>query len=417
MKRPTLPLLIAAVAFAASLTTTLALHRFTLPDRWEYSIIARNIVEGKGAYYPWLGTDYYFYGSALYPRLMAGVFRLTGGSESAVLILQMALFAALCVAIYFIALQWFGNAVAASAALLAALHPASLVFVGRLHDQILDALLITVTFGLLLLMRPATRLSAALLVGLVAGLAAATRGTVLIFCMLWAFWFVARARHSLPGALRVVTVMALGGLVMLAPFLVDGFRRYGEIVPLRTDNGVNLWVGNHHNASGTSYTLSEPPVAEMATRPVSLVGGIEGMNEVEQNRAFEHAAGEFIESHPGEFARLFFKKLKYFWWFSPRSGLLYPRRWTLFYKLYYSVVLAFGVIGIAAAWRSPRPVTRAGAQTFVLLAAGMSAAQALFFVDGRHRWEIEPLLLVFTVVGLVTVLRVFMPPQISATDA
>jgi 4-amino-4-deoxy-L-arabinose transferase-like glycosyltransferase len=410
-------LLIAAIAFAASLTTTLALHRFTSPDRWEYSTIARNIVEGKGANYPWLGTNYYFYGSALYPRLMAGVFRLTGGSEAAVLILQMALFAGLCVAIYFIALRWFGTAVAASGALLAALHPGSLVFVGRLHDQILDALLITVTFGLLLLVRPSTRLSAALLVGLVSGLAAATRGTVLIFCVLWAFWFVAHARRCRPAALRVVTVIAIGGVIMLAPFLADGFRKYGEIVPLRTDNGVNFWVGNHDNASGTSYTLNDPPVAEIATRPVSLVAGIDGMNEVEQSRAFNHAAVEFIRSHPGEFVRLFFKKLAYFWWFSPRSGLLYPVQWTLLYKLYYSVILTLAVIGLGVAWRSPRPVTRAGAQSFVLLAAGVSAAQALFYVDGRHRWELEPLLLVFTAVGLATVIRVFIPPQIPEIDA
>jgi 4-amino-4-deoxy-L-arabinose transferase-like glycosyltransferase len=417
VKRLSLPLLIAATAFGASLTTTLAMHRFISPDRWEYSTIARNIVDGKGANYPWLGTDYYFYGSALYPRLMAAVFRLTGGSEPAVLILQMALFAGLCVVIYYIALQWFGGAVAASGALLAALHPGSLVFVGRLHDEILDALLITVTFVVLLRMRPATRLSVALAVGLVAGLAAATRGTVVIFCLLWAFWFVVRERRQLQAALRVVTVIAVGGLAMLAPFLVDGFRRYGELIPLRTDNGVNFWVGNHHNASGTSYTLNDPPLAEMATRPVSLVAGIAGMNEVEQSRAFNDAAIEFIKSHPGEFVRLFFKKLVYFWWFSPRSGLLYPALWTLFYKPYYSVALIFSVIGIAAAWRSPRPATRAGAQAFVLLAASVSAAQALFFVDGRHRWAVEPLLLVFTALGVATVLRACIPSQVPDIDA
>jgi hypothetical protein len=405
------PMLIAAIAFAASLTTTLLTHRFEVPDRWEYSTIAQNIVDGKGAYYPWMGSDHYFYGSVLYPRLMAIVLSLTG-SEAAVLIVQMALFTVMCVAIYFIGLRWYGPAVAASAGLLTALHPGLLVFVGRLHDEILDALLITITFGLLLLMRPATRLSAALIVGMVAGLATATRGTILIFCILWAIWFLSRERRAFPAALRVVTVIALGGLMMLIPFLADGFRRYGEFVPLRTDNGANLWLGNHHNASGTSYSLADPPVPEMAMLPPSLATDIVGLNEVQQNRAFVGAAIEFINSHPGEFVRLYVDKLRFFWWFSPRSGLLYPAPWTLIYKLYYSVVLAFAVVGIAVAWRSTRPPTRAGAQAFVLLAVGISATQALFYVDGRHRWELEPLLLIFTAVGIVAVLGPLIPRHI-----
>jgi hypothetical protein len=89
----------------------------------------------------------------------------------------------------------------------------------------------------------------------------------------------------------------------------------------------------------------------------------------------------------------------------------------LLYKLYYSVVLTFGVIGIAVAWRSARPLTRAGAQAFVLLAVGVSASQALFYVNGRHRWELEPLLLVFTALGIMTMLRPFIPRQMLDTDA
>jgi hypothetical protein len=416
-RRTALSLLIAATAFSASLATTLATHRFTSPDRWEYSTIAQNIVDGKGAYYSWLGTDHYFYGSALYPRLMVAVFRLTGGGEPAVLVVQMALFAALCVAIYFIGLQWFGSAVAATGGMLASLHPGLLIFVGRLHAQVLDSLLITITFGLLLLIRPGTRLPAAFVVGVVAGLATATRGTVLIFCILWALWFVLRERRHVRAALRVLTLIALGGLVVLSPFLVNGFRRYGELVPLRTDNGANFWLGNHHNASGTSFTLSEPPVAELAMLPPSLVTRIVGKNEVQQSRAFYDAGLEFIKSYPREFVRLYVDKLLFFWWFSPRAGLLYPAPWTLLYKLYYSVVLTFGVIGIAVAWRSARPLTRAGAQTFVLLAVGVSASQALFYVNGRHRWELEPLLLVFTALGIMTMLRPFIPRQMLDTDA
>lgn len=66
-------------------------------------------------------------------------------------------------------------------------------------------------------------------------------------------------------------------------------------------------------------------------------------------------ARAFIRDHPGAFARLFLRKLFYFWWCAPTTGLLYPRPWLWAYLTYYVGVVLLAAAGV---WRIVRVDTR-----------------------------------------------------------
>ena len=58
-------LIVAAVAVAAAFAASAATGRLSTPDRWEYSVIADNLLKADGEYFPYMGIRYYFYGPPL----------------------------------------------------------------------------------------------------------------------------------------------------------------------------------------------------------------------------------------------------------------------------------------------------------------------------------------------------------------
>jgi hypothetical protein len=242
-------------------------------------------------------------------------------------------------------------------------------------------------------------------IGFIAGLAILSRGTVLpFFClvMIWLFW---KGRKNLLSVMRFAVAFSLGVSLTVAPLLLRGYLRYGKIVPLRTDTGANLWYGNHPGASGTSYIHPLSPVTVTSQLSPELSTRLKGKNEVEQNQIFIDAVLRFARENPQAVLFLFFKKFYYFWWSSPYTGLLYPALWYTVYTLYYVILLPFSILGILTSIKSKNPTARTGVFLFLLMAGSVSVMQAIFYVEGRHRWQIEPLLLVFSAAGLLNAFK------------
>ena len=401
-----LQLAILAVASGAVLLSAAATGSLLAPGHWEYSAIADDILKGQGGGYPFLETRYYFYGPAVYPLLLAGGLWLTH-SETAIVVLQAVLFGLGCLLVFRIARQTAGAGQAGVAAGLAAIHPGAVWYAGQLHSQTLDTVLFLGLFLLLLRLTldPSQSILKLMGLGLVAGLAALSRGTALPFCALWAAWWCWRQRAHPARAAGHLGVIALGGLLVIAPVLIRGARLYGRLIPLRTDTGANFWSGNHPGASGTSYTVSDHPVPVFYEMDPALAARLAGKNEVEQNALLGAAAVDFIRRDPRAASALFLKKLAYFWWRSPHAGLRYPAAWGAVYQGYYAAILLLALLGLAASLRAPEPAPRVAATLFLVMAAAVSVSQAAFYVEGRHRWQLEPLLLMFSAVGILELIK------------
>ena len=400
---------------ALALVVSAALGRFAQPEHWEYSAIARNVLAGRGWYYNYGaigGFPYHFYGPPLYPAILVIAMWLGSWGEALVLVLQALALAATAMIVARLTRPIAGPIAALVAGALVATHPGALIYVGKLHSQTLDTLLIALAFLLVLDVDGDTDAWAALRCGVVAGLAVLSRGALATFFAAWAVWLLWHERRRWPRALRAVLVVALGGVVVILPVIVRGYLFYGRVIPLRTDTGINLWYGNHPGASGTSYTSDPSPIPVITQIPSDLKSALVGRHEVAQNELFMTAAIRFMRDDPGAALHLFARKLYYFWWFSPHAGLRYPAGWRTAGMAHYVVIALAAAAGLVAALRSKRPAARRAAGLFLLLAVTTSVTQAAFYVEGRHRWQIELLLLAFTAVW-VTFRSFRVPPELS----
>ena len=176
---------------------------------------------------------------------------------------------------------------------------------------------------------------------------------------------------------------------------------------LTSTTGENFWRGNNERATGgvldpTGRSLSnlnpKNPVFPPAVKAV-LVSG----TEVDRQRVFMAEALRFIKDRPLDAARLFAGKMRSFWWKIVSNPGDYDPAAARLYEWIYRTELALALVGVASLFRKRPPApARADRSTpafLVALMMGISLVQSVFYVQGRHRFLIEPLLLIFTAWG------------------
>jgi len=127
-------------------------------------------------------------------------------------------------------------------------------------------------------------------------------------------------------------------------------------------------------------------------------------DEVAQANWFTARSHAFIREHPSEFVRLTAVKMLQFWWIAPQTGLLYPRSWFLAYIMYYVLVLLLAMIGAWSIWRMGK-LPRQQLLLIAVFLLALSLLQSLYYVEGRHRWAVEPILIAISGVGVAALCR------------
>jgi len=196
---------------------------------------------------------------------------------------------------------------------------------------------------------------------------------------------------------KTLFIIFIAGIVVL-PWVIRNCYIHRQFVFMQTP-ALDIWVGNNINASGTNYLKDGTPVHGLM--PEDMINKIYASDELGQDRIFKEAAYRFIKEHPGKFALLFFRKLYYFWWFSPQTGVNYSHIYLIIYKIFYSLVVFFAIWGIAFVLTEDEQKARRKTLLILALFLAISIMQSLFYVEGRHRWAVEPLLLIFTAKGLI----------------
>jgi 4-amino-4-deoxy-L-arabinose transferase-like glycosyltransferase len=350
----------------------------------------QNWFAGRGWVHQFLDTEYRSFHSAVpYGVLYGVVYGLSGGHPGANLVVQWLFAALLCVVVWHLGLRLGGAEVAGLAAWLAALHPGLVAYdATRLAQFSFDASLVAGT--LLAFVRWAERPSSgrAAAAGLLTGLLMYERGTIGLFFPVALLWVRGAARLPWGRFVRQAAVYGMIASLLVLPWMVRNALVHDRPV-FMTTTWFALWQGNHEGSRGTEFTATAQ--SNKRALPAELRERIDGKGELEQMAVFRDAALTFIRTQPVEAARLYVRKLGYFWWRSPDTGLWYPGSWLMAYQAWYLMFMGFGILGLAA-------LARGGAATWAVvrlvlwLAVCFSAGQAVFYIGGRHRWTIEPIL-------------------------
>ena len=386
-------------AVTIRLAALIATHRLTTPQLWDYEIIATHIVQGKGFVYPYLDTLYYNYGPLVYPYLCAGVYFLTHHSFLAMTLLQTVVSAASCVAAAVLASVLGGVMAGWWAGGLMAIHPGLVYYVTVLHPLNIDVLLCLLCLLAFLYWANHPTVGWGLFVGILSMVSVFSLGSIGLFFPFALVWWWRGGTGSARRKFLSLAAWGVGVALSLSPLVVRNARLYHQLVISRTDNGMNFWYGNNPNATGTSYTFHGMEMFDVA--PASFKQEVYKADELGQRDLFYRAAWDFIRQRPTQFFKLVARKWFYFWWHSPHQGFLYPKPWTRLYQIFYALLLIFALAGIGILTRRGTGRVKPVLILILLLLGSVSGVYAFFYVEGRHRWVLEPLLICLASVALV----------------
>ena len=396
--------IVGATALAVRIVVAIALDGLKDPHLEEYDLLARNLLAGRGFAYPHLGIVYYSYISPLPVWIIAASYWLTG-SLIAAMILQIVAGATQAVLTSLVARRLFGGLVAPFAAgMLVALHPGLVVYsASRSHALAFDALLFTLAILLAFRLVERSTMTRAAHFGLTIGIGVLSRATILLFLPVVVTWLLMVTPRSMRRAAIYSGVVAcVCAVAVIAPWTIRNSLLHEQFVLLRTTDSETFWRGNNPDATGTSYIDADRTV--LSALPAAEMRDLEQQpDELAQAQWFKARARAFIREHPAAFIRLTLLKFYYFWWYAPTTGLLYPAVWFQAYMAYYVIVLLLAAVAISRMARVGGP----GLPLALLIGACLlvvSSFQSLYYVEGRHRWAVESLVLVFSGGGVASLL-------------
>ncbi|MGB8656324.1 MAG: tetratricopeptide repeat protein [Candidatus Zixiibacteriota bacterium] len=351
----------------------------------------------------------------LYPTFLAAIFKVFGYDLFLARFMQILVSALVCVMIYFVALRIFDRRIAIISSLLGALYGPFLYWAGEISFVTLIVFLDLVMLLILLNAFDQPRKLYWLLGGVVLGLSSIARPNVLIFIpwVMVLIFLMNKFRETSPTkkARFVYAVCFLAGaFVVISPVTISNYVAAKDFVLISSQGGINFYMGNNPDADGKT---AQPP-ARVATHgeflddayvaSVALAEEAVGVPlKPSQVSQFWYAKGvKFILDRPGEWIRLMGRKLAYFWtgvevtnnedtyYFTRFSSVLRLLLWNEGVAFPFGIICPLALVGIVVSRKSWRRLLPVYGYLFLYM-----VSVVLFFVCGRYRLPVLPILLVF----------------------
>lgn len=355
----------------------------------------------------WLG-DLPFYQAPLYPYVLAILMKAFGAEIVGIRFVQ-AFFGAVSIGLIGLATRpLFGSTVALLAALILAVYPPAIFYDGIIQKTSLASLLLCGLLAVLTRLDRRPQWLYSLSAGLLLGLLTLTRENALLWTPLPLLW-IGLGLNGLKPRRRVWLAASYGCGLWLALFPVAARNAYvgGEWSATTFQSGPNFYIGNHLDANGLYQPLvpgHETPMYERADAQ-RLAEQAEGrsLTSREVSRFWMNLALDEIRSAPGHWAGLMATKvlmvinryevpdvesMQVYRQFSPPLQALAMIG-------HFGLLGPLAVMGIAQSWQDRRQLW-----LFYLLSLSMVAAVAMFFILGRYRYPLVPLLTPFAAYAL-----------------
>ena len=360
-------------------------------DARYYDAMAQDIARGN-----LVRNEAYFMGP-LYPYFLALVYSIIGRDFTWVRLLQAVGGAFTVMLVFLIGRRLFRPSAALVGALLLALHGAMTFYESELMMEWLGALLNCTALYLLVSARPSSRWAYAG-AGAALGLSALARASILVFAAAVVVWILysVRDRARIRDALAFVAALVLAVL----PAVIHNFATSRDFVLVTSNAGINFYIGNNRDANGTFVPIP----------------GVDVIDDVTTSQFVERATGK--TPTPSEVSHYWFERAMGDVRHDPRRALvLLGRKVALFFNGYevpqiesFDVharetpwlrvllvrswfLIPFAVIGMMIGGKRGRLLL-----AYVLTYA---ASIAIFFVTGRYRSQVIPILSLFAGVALV----------------
>ena len=388
---------------------------FSFPqiDALWHHIWAKDIASGN-----LIGNEVFFR-APLYPYFLGLIYSVFGDGPLAVRLIQSLIGSLSCVFIFFIALKIFNRPIAIIAGIISAFYA---VFIYFDNELLITNLFVFLTLLLLLVIvntKPKAALKRYYLIGLIAGLVALARPTILITVPLliyYLFYYKHPKLKITANRLKLSAILIGGLLTVILPVTIRNYAVGHDLVLISYQGGVNFWIGNNNQADGKTagapghfkaYDEYQDNVKFSSERVAELDRGKDLKSS--QISSYWYGKGlEFITSHPITFIKLSLKKL-YFSWNAyeiesnrdiysqrPYSSLFSNLLWYFHIGIPFGVIAPLALLGIFYLFRTWK-------REYLLLLGFLFSYQIilmLFFVTARFRTPMLPIIIMLCAFGL-----------------
>lgn len=363
----------------------------TYSDAYSYFLWAKDIASGQ------LIAAQAFMKWPLYAYVLAGIFRLLGENVQLVYFLQFLLGTASCILVYFAGKMLAGRLAGLIAALLCLHYGIFLFYEGMLIYTSLSVFLNLLLFLYFLKIQDAPTPKRLFFAGLLGGAACLVQANGLILALSSALVVSFRFAQRL----KIFASFIAGAFTILALAVAANFAAERDFVLISGNTGINLFVGNNPEASGTFYLPQEIGLSqEEMFRDSRVIAEARLGRPLKTSQVNDYWLGQaldFMRKEPIRASKIFFRKLTLLFSAAEhvheaefqafpggsRGGLPFLA-WDL------RVILALALVGICLSLKSPAAFGLLYAAIFSL-----SLSIAVFFVTTRYRIPIVPFLALF----------------------
>jgi len=389
--------------------------RAIVPYGYELGRIASAIAGGRGFSSPLRlvdsGPSAWF--TPVYPYIVAGIFKVWGifSDKSRLIIetLNCACASLTVIPIFEIAQRTFRRGVAIGAAWAWVFLPTSLLFpITWVWDTALAALLLGLIFWATLAIRDSRSTPRWAGYGALWALGVLTNPSILSLLPFLAGWAVWETRRNSINWARFTATAALIFAICLVPWTVRNYRTFGKVIVLRSNFGLELWLGNNPNVSDTWTPWLHPNDNQEEADKYKRMGEIAYMEEKKQEGL------EFMRTHPVETVQYMFRRFVENWLAITDS----PADTWSSSPLYVKAFLVMNFLLTVFTWLGALFAYRSRSAESFLYAIVLLIFPLVFYITHsslRYRFPMDPIMMVLAAYGVAVPIRHWV--ERSATHA
>lgn len=368
----------------------------------------------------WVGNGPYFMAPA-YPYFIAVVYSIFGESTELIRIIQVLLSTISIFFIYLIGRNLVSKSVGYISAGIAAIYSIFIFYSGSILSETLQLFFYLILYLLLTNKEKHTDYKHWLWIGFLIGIAALFRGNILLFVPAILIWLLIHSRKNeqiKKVFFKLTLFLIIGTSIPILPVTIRNYTVSNEFILLTSNGGINFFLGNNPFAQGVfSAPADFDFYSDLAGHRYAERNLGKKLTEGEASSFWFGKGLEYIKSFPME---SFFKTLKKTFLFfeadeNPQSSIMSIQFFKdEFSKVLHLPLISFQFIWILALMGITISIIRKEKFSVIYLFIGVYVfATALFFINGRFRIALTPLLIFFAAYFIVELFNIIKEKKLS----